>query len=83
MDHIRKLHQETLEESGDDYILKTDAELVDIICDFGCGETEFHTADISRLLGEKHFLEERNEGLVKAISLYRDEIKKLKLKLKK
>lgn len=44
--------QESLDESGDDYILKTNEELIDIIIDFGCGETEFHTVDIERLIKE-------------------------------
>ena len=44
--------QESLDESGDDYILKTNKELIDIIMDFGCGETEFHTVDIDRLIKE-------------------------------
>jgi len=57
MTHIREQIQENLDESGDGYILKTDAELIDIICNFGCGETEFHTADIERLIKEKQFLE--------------------------
>jgi len=67
MTHIRKQIQDNLDESGDGYILKTDSELIDIIANFGNGETEFHTADIERLLREKHFLEERNEGLVERI----------------
>lgn len=44
--------QESLEDSGDDYVLKTNQELKNIIIDFGCGETEFHTADIERLIKE-------------------------------
>lgn len=71
MEHIREQIQDNLEESGDDYILKTDAELIDIISDFGCGETEFHTADIERLIREKHFLEERLEGFVELVDLLR------------
>jgi hypothetical protein len=67
MEHIKEQIQESLIDSGDDYVLKSDAELIDIICNFGCGETEFHTADIERLIKEKHFLEERNEGLVERI----------------
>lgn len=67
MDHIKEQIQENLIDSGDDYVLKTDTELIDIITKFGCGETEFHTADIERLLREKHFLEERNESLIERI----------------
>jgi len=37
-------------ESGDDYQLKTDEEIIDIICDFGNGFTEFHTIDINRII---------------------------------
>lgn len=44
--------QENLDESGDGYNLKTNQELVNVIIDFGCGETEFHTADIERLIKE-------------------------------
>lgn len=40
----------------DDYTLKTDEELVNKIKGFGCGHTEFHTADIERLLKENEFL---------------------------
>lgn len=57
MDHIREEIQENL----DDYVLKTDMELMDMISYFGCGELEFHTADIERLYREKRFLEERVE----------------------
>jgi len=67
MTHIRKQIQERLDEDGDGYILKTNDELIDIICNFGCGETEFHTADIERLLREISFLKERDEGLVARI----------------
>lgn len=44
--------QESLKNSDDDYVLKTNQELKNIIIDFGCGETEFHTADIERLIKE-------------------------------
>lgn len=44
--------QETLNEQEDSYTLKTNKELVNLIIDFGCGETEFHTADIERLIKE-------------------------------
>lgn len=61
MEHIREQIQESLE----DYTLKTDDELVDEIIEFGCGEKEFHTADIERLIREKRFLEEKLERLIK------------------
>lgn len=44
--------QESLDYYDDGYRLKTNEEIIDIICDFGCGETEFHTADIERLIKE-------------------------------
>lgn len=50
--NIKEKIQESLDEHGDDYILKTNKELIDIICDFGFGETEFHTADVERLIVE-------------------------------
>lgn len=50
--NIKEELQESLDESGDDYILKTNKELINIIYDFGCGETEFHTVDIERLIKE-------------------------------
>lgn len=48
----RKEFQESLDYVQDGYVLKTNEELNDIICNFGCGETEFHTVDINRLLLE-------------------------------
>lgn len=50
--NIKEEIQESLDEHGDGYILKTNKELIDIICDFGFGETEFHTADVERLIVE-------------------------------
>ena len=44
--------QESEDEHEDGYQLKTNFELIDIICDFGNGETEFHTCDIERLVME-------------------------------
>lgn len=44
--------QNSLDSVQDGYKLKTNRELIDIIVDFGCGETEFHTADIERLIKE-------------------------------
>ena len=59
METIREQIQNALININDDYILKTDAELIDVISDFGCGETNFHTADIERLLKEKkHYQQE-------------------------
>jgi hypothetical protein len=44
--------REQMQAGLEDYDLKTDEELVDIITNFGCGETEFHTADVERLIRE-------------------------------
>lgn len=49
---IKKELEESLWESGDDYQLKTDEEIIDIISDFGCGMLEFHTVDINRIIVE-------------------------------
>ena len=38
--------QESLDEYEDGYILKTNKELIDVICNFGMGETEFHSSVI-------------------------------------
>ena len=51
MDYRSKI-QNSLDEAQDGYKLKTNDELIDIIVDFGCGKTEFHTADIERLIRE-------------------------------
>ena len=56
METIREHLQESCNEV-DDYVLKTDDEIIDIIIQFGLGETEFHTADIERLIREKRALE--------------------------
>lgn len=50
--NYRKEIQESLDENQEDYKLKTNLELINVICDFGCGEKEFHTADIERLIKE-------------------------------
>lgn len=59
--------QESLDEYGEDYILKTNEELIDIISDFGCGETEFHTVDIERLIKENDKQYEIIDELIKFI----------------
>jgi len=70
--------QKSLDEYEDGYILKTNKELIDVICYFGCGETEFHTADIERLIVENEkqnkiidelikFLEDKNIDLPEKI----------------
>ena len=40
------------DEQMDSYQLKTNEEIIDIISEFGNGETEFHTLDINRLVVE-------------------------------
>lgn len=52
MKTVRQKLQESIWEMGDDYQLKTDEEIIDMIIDFGCGETEFHTVDIERIIVE-------------------------------
>lgn len=59
--------QESLDECGEDYILKTNEELIDIICDFDMGETEFHTVDIKRLIKENDKQYEIIDELIKFI----------------
>lgn len=58
MKPIREELQDSLWESGDDYILKTDEEIIEMISDFGCGETEFHTVDINRIIVENQRMKE-------------------------
>jgi len=60
--------QANLEESGDSYRLKTDSQIIDMIIDFGCGETEFHTADIERILRQKRLLQEKVDVLLEIIN---------------
>lgn len=59
--------QESLDECGEDYILKTNEELIDIICDFDMGETEFHTVDIERLIKKNDKQYEIIDELIKFI----------------
>ena len=61
MKDIAKMIQDGLDENDDGYILKTDEQIIDIIINFGNGETEFHTADIERLIREKQQLEKQLE----------------------
>jgi hypothetical protein len=44
--------QETLNDNDENHTLKTNEEVKNIIREFGCGWTEFHTADIERLIKE-------------------------------
>lgn len=52
MKSIREELQEWEDEQMGGYQLKTNEELIDIISEFGNGETEFHTVDINRLVVE-------------------------------
>lgn len=58
MDKIREELQLSINEtySDDEYTLKTNEEIIDIIIDSGFGETEFHTVDIERLIKENEYL---------------------------
>lgn len=49
---IRQELQDHLDDSGDDYKMKSDEEIIDMICEFGSGELEFHTIDINRIIVE-------------------------------
>lgn len=55
--------QESLQDIGDNYILKTNEEIINVISSFGCGETEFHTVDIERLVKESLFLSKLTQYL--------------------
>ena len=71
--------QESLDEYEDGYILKTNKELIDVICDFGCGETEFHTADVERLIVEN---EKQNKIIHELIKFIEDKNIELSNKIK-
>ena len=53
----------SLQEGMHDYTLKTDEEIIKILCEFGSGETDFHTADVERLLKQKQWQEKRIKEL--------------------
>ena len=61
--------QESLNDNQEDYTLKTNEELKDIIINFGCGETEFHTGDIERLIKEHEKMYEILQALTFALSI--------------
>jgi hypothetical protein len=61
--------QESLNDNQKDYTLKTNEELKDIIRNFGCGETEFHTGDIERLIKEHEKMHEILQALTFALSI--------------
>jgi len=52
MQKSREELQEMEDEQMDGYQLKTNEEIIDIIREFGNGETEFNTLDINRLVVE-------------------------------
>jgi hypothetical protein len=64
MQKIREELQQMEDEQVDGYQLKTNEEIIDIISEFGNGETEFHTLDINRLVVE-------NERAKRLIELFK------------
>lgn len=52
MQTIREELQQMEDEQVDGYQLKSNEDIIDIISEFGNGETEFHTLDINRLVVE-------------------------------
>lgn len=81
--NYRKQIQENLNDDSDGYVLKTNGELINMIMDFGCGETEFHTADIERLIKENkrmvHIIEQ-SVGVLSLDSTYSEVDKKNTIK---
>lgn len=59
MRSIKSILEESILDSGDDYVLKTDDEIIEIIQDFGSGICEFHTLDINRLVVENQRMKEK------------------------
>jgi hypothetical protein len=51
--------KEEMQENIEDYTLKTNEELIDILIYFGSGETEFHTADVERLIRENDYMKKK------------------------
>ena len=68
VENIKEQYQFSLDNNYDGYVLKSDKEILDIISNFGCGKTEFHTADIDRIISEKQILYDLlnkiNEGIL-------------------
>jgi hypothetical protein len=78
---IRENLQEIINEN-DDYVLKTNEELIDIISEYGMGETEFHTTDIERLIEENNYFKrnfKNKEDILSMINVF----EKLLLETKK
>ncbi len=64
MQTIREELQQMEDEQVDGYQLKSNEDIIDIISEFGNGETEFHTLDINRLVVE-------NDRAKKLIELFK------------
>ena len=65
MQTIKEELQQMEDEQVDGYQLKSNEDIIDIISEFGNGETEFHTLDINRLVVE-------NQRMKKALDLIID-----------
>lgn len=63
-EEIRNNIQDNLE----DYTLKTEQELINMIIDFGCGELEFHTADIELLIKINQSQQRELDNMLKSYS---------------
>jgi len=59
MKTIRQELQDSEDEQDGGYQLKTDDEIVDMICRFGHGYLEFHTVDINRLIVENERMKKK------------------------
>ncbi|NLR94948.1 hypothetical protein [Flammeovirga agarivorans] len=60
--------QESLDEMNENHTLKSDSALIDDITEFGRGVMEIHSADLERLIREKHLLEEKVNSLIELIN---------------
>lgn len=61
--------KEQIQENLEDYTLKTNEEIIDQLTEFGLGETEFHTADVERLIQENDFYKNQYEKVMKAMAV--------------
>lgn len=68
IENFKEEFQFSLDNCYDSYQMKSDEEILEIISNFGCGETQFHTADIERIIREKQalydLLNKINEGIL-------------------
>ena len=78
MKTIKEEIENSLWESGDNYVLKTNEEIINILTDFGCGETEFHTADINRVIVENERMKSSIEYIDKCFYSDKKTIKDLR-----